>query len=125
MVSADSSLYASFPRRRLSAEEIRDAILSVSGELDVTPAQQHPFPAHTGWSFTQHSPFSAVYDHDKRSVYLMTQRLKRHPFLALFDGADPNTTTPQRLTTTAPTQALYFLNDAFVHAKSQQVAARP
>jgi len=124
MVSADSSLYASFPRRRLSAEEIRDAILSVSGELDVTPAQQHPFPAPTGWSFTQHSPFSAVYDHDKRSVYLMTQRLKRHPFLALFDGADPNTTTPQRLTTTVPTQALYFLNDAFVHAKAEQWAAR-
>lgn len=122
--SADAALYVSFPRRRLSAEEIRDAILSVSGELDPTPAQQHPFPTPTRWGYTQHSPFSAVYDHDKRSVYLMTQRLKRHPFLALFDGADPNTTTARRLTTTVPTQALFFLNDPFVHAKAEKWAAR-
>ena len=67
---------------------------------------------------------SAVYDHDKRSVYLMTQRIKRHPFLALFDGADPNATTAERSTTTVPTQALFFLNDPFVHAKAERCAAR-
>ena len=40
----------------------------------------------------------------------MTQRIKRHPFLALFDGADPNASTPGvRHTTTVPTQALFFL----------------
>ena len=65
-----------------------------------------------------------MYDHNKRSVYLMTQRLKRHPFLALFDGADPNATTAQRLATTVPTQALFFLNDPFVHAKAEQWADR-
>ena len=54
----------------------------------------------------------------------MRQRLKRHPYLALFDGADPNTTTPDRLTTTVPTQALFFLNDPFVHAKAETWAAR-
>jgi hypothetical protein len=54
----------------------------------------------------------------------MTQRLKRHPFLALFDGADPNSTTANRLTTTVPTQALFFLNDPFVHAKAENWAAR-
>ena len=95
-----------FPRRRLSAEEIRDSILAVSGELDPTPGTEHPFPSPISWGYTQHGPFSAVYDHNKRSVYLMTQRLKRHPFLALFDGADPNATTAERLGTTVPTQAL-------------------
>jgi len=119
-----SDLYTHFVRRRLSAEEIRDAILIVSGELDPSPGREHPFPTPIGWGFSQHAPFSAVYDHNKRSVYLMTQRLKRHPFLALFDGADPNATTADRLGTTVPTQALYFLNDPFVHAKAEKCAIR-
>lgn len=117
-------LYVGFVRRRLSAEEIRDSILAVSGELDPVPGREHPFPSPIGWGFSQHGPFNAVYDHNKRSVYLMTQRLKRHPFLALFDGADPNATTAERLGTTVPTQALFFLNDPFVHAKAERWAQR-
>ena len=119
-----SHLYTHFPRRRLSAEEIRDSILAVTGELDAAPGKEHPFPSPISWGFSQHGPFSAVYDHNKRSVYLMTQRLKRHPFLALFDGADPNASTADRLGTTVPTQALYFLNDPFVHAKADSWATR-
>ena len=115
---------SSFLRRRLSAEEIRDSILLVSGELDSTPGRGHPFPSPTGWGYTQHGPYSAVYDHNQRSVYLMTQRIKRHPFLTLFDGADPNASTADRRTTTVPTQALYFLNDPFIHAKSEKFAER-
>ena len=119
-----TDLYVHFSRQRLSAEEIRDAILAVSGELDPVPAQGHPFPDATTWGYSQHGPFSAVYDHNKRSVYLMTQRLKRHPFLALFDGADPNASTADRLGSTVPTQALFFLNDPFVHQKADKFAAR-
>ena len=120
----ENLLLSRFPRRRLSAEEVRDAILAVSGDLDRTPAGAHPFPAEKTWGFTQHNPFTAVYEHDRRSVYLMTQRIKRHPFLGLFDGADPNATTGSRDTTTVPTQALFFLNDPFVHKKSAKVAER-
>jgi hypothetical protein len=116
--------YAAFPRRRLSAEEIRDAILFVSGQLDREPGRGHPFPPAPGYAYTQHNPFTAVYDHDKRSIYLMVQRIKRHPFLALFDGADPNSSTGERRVTTVPTQALYFLNDPFVHAKALKFAER-
>lgn len=119
-----SDLYTHFPRRRLSAEEIRDSILAVTGELDREPGKEHPFPSPISWGFSQHGPFNAVYDHNKRSVYLMTQRLKRHPFLALFDGADPNASTADRLGTTVPTQALYFLNDPLVHAKADSWASR-
>ena len=118
------ALYTSFPRRRLGAEEIRDAILAVSGTLDRAPGMEHPFPPAPSWAFTQHAPFYALYDHDRRSVYLMVQRIKRHPFLALFDGADPNASTPLRGVTTVPTQALFFLNDPFVHAKSLKFAER-
>lgn len=119
-----TELFSPFPRRRLSAEETRDSILLVTGELDLTPGREHPFPSPTGWGYTQHGPFSAVYDHHRRSVYLMTQRLKRHPFLALFDGADPNASTAERRTTTVPTQALFFLNDPFVHANAEQLAMK-
>ena len=113
-----------FSRRRLTAEEIRDSILAISGDLDRTPATKHPFPQEQTWGYTQHAPFIAVYEHDKRSVYLMTQRIKRHPFLGLFDGADPNRSTDHRDTTTVPTQALFFLNDPFVHSKSLKLAER-
>jgi hypothetical protein len=54
----------------------------------------------------------------------MTQRIQRHPYLAIFDGADPAASTPVRTTSTTPLQALYLLNDAFVHEQSKQFAAR-
>jgi cytochrome c553 len=113
-----------FARRRLSAEEIRDAILAVSGELDRSPGGPHPFPEAKTWGFTQHNPFVAVYDHNRRSVYLMTQRIKRHPFLALFDGPDANASTGVRHSTTVPTQSLFFMNDPFIHAQANSLAMR-
>jgi hypothetical protein len=120
----ESEFLAGSTRRRLSAEEIRDAILSVTGDLDPSVGEQHPFPAPTTFGFSQHAPFSAVYGHHRRSVYLMTQRLKRHPFLTLFDGADPNASTAERASTTVPTQALFFLNDPFLHESSDHWATR-
>jgi hypothetical protein len=54
----------------------------------------------------------------------MTQRIQRHPFLALFDGADPSASTPARPTSTTPVQALYLLNDPFVHEQTKRIAAR-
>lgn len=113
---------AHFNRRRLTAEEIRDSLLMVSGSLDIDPGTSHPFPAESNWRFTQHQPFSAIYDTNKRSAFLMVQRQRRHPFLALFDGSDPNASTANRQTTTVPTQALYFINDAFFHAQASKVA---
>lgn len=124
MTASDDDLYLRHQRRRLDAEEIRDAILAVTGELDRTPGKGHPFPDPIHWGYSQHAPFSAVYDHNKRSVYLMTQRIKRHPFLALFDGSDPNASTAERTETIVPTQSLYFLNDPFVHACADAWAKR-
>jgi len=120
----NNELLASFPRRRLDAEAIRDTLLAVGGNLDLTPAGAHPFPAASTWKFTQHNPFKAVYATNRRSVYLMTQRIQRHPYLALFDGADPSTSTPARPTSTTPLQALYLLNDSLVHEQSHRVAER-
>jgi hypothetical protein len=120
----DNRLLAHFPRRRLTAEEMRDSLLTASGQLDLMPAEAHPFPAESTWTFTQHGPFNAVYETTKRSAYLMVQRQRRHPFLSLFDGADPNATTAARQTTTVPTQALYFINDPFFHAQADALAKK-
>ncbi len=123
-VDAGNDLYWRFDRRRLSAEEIRDGLLAVSGQLDRKPGEAHPIPPESAWTYTQHVPFGTFYDTDKRSVYLIQVRNRRHPFLGLFDGADPNASTPQRQTTTVPTQALYFLNDPFFHAQAEKLAGR-
>lgn len=123
-VDANNDLYWRFDRRRLSAEELRDSLLTASGQLDDKPGQAHPFPPESTWAFTQHVPFSTIFETNKRSVYLVSVRNRRHPFLGLFDGADPNATTPQRQVTTVPTQALYFLNDPFFHAQAEKLAGR-
>ena len=115
---------AGFPRRRLDAESIRDTLLALGGNLDLSPGGAHPFPPQHTWDFTQHKPFKAVYESNHRSVYLMTQRIQRHPFLAIFDGADPSTSTAARMMSTTPLQALYLLNDEFVHKQAAALAGR-
>jgi hypothetical protein len=116
--------HARFDRRRLDAESIRDALLAVAGRLDHTPPAGHPFPPIAAWNWTQHSPFKAVYASNHRSVYLMTQRIQRHPFLALFDGPDPNVSTDLRTSATVPLQALYLMNNPFVADQAAAFARR-
>ena len=123
-IDPDARLLWRFNRRRLSAEEIRDSILFVSGELDLSFGGPHPFPAEGSWAFSQHTPFYGLYPTRRRSLFLMQQRLKRHPFLALFDGADPNVSTPRRELTTVPTQSLFLMNSEFVHQQSEALADR-
>ncbi len=65
-----------------------------------------------------------VYPSNHRTVYLMTQRLQRHPFLALFDGPDTNTTTDRRESSTVPLQALFLTNNPFVHEQARGLARR-
>ena len=111
-------------RVRLDAEAIRDAMLSVAGTLDLSRPGEHPFPDIKTWGWTQHTPFKDVYASRHRSVYLMTQRIQRHPFLALFDGPDTNTTTDQRTNSTVPLQALFWMNSPLVQEQSAAFARR-
>src|SRR5262249_5519141 len=113
-----------FNRRRLQAEEIRDSILAVAGSLDRTVGGEHPFPLEPSWRYTQHTQFFAVYDTNRRSVYLMQQRLKKHPFFEVFDGADTNATTDNRAQSITPIQALFLMNSPFMHTHSDHFAVR-
>jgi hypothetical protein len=115
---------AGFTRRRLDAEAIRDSLLAIGGNLDLKAAGPHPFPPEPTWDFTQHKPFKEVYETNRRSVYLMTQRIQRHPYLAVFDGADPSASTGERMVSTTPLQALYLMNDPFLHQQARHTAER-
>ncbi len=124
-VDAANDFLWKFNRRRLSAEEIRDSILELSGELDLSSkSEPHPFPHWAKWGFTQHKPFQAVYESKRRSVYLMTQRFQRHPYIGVFDGPDNNIGTAARMTTTTPIQALFSMNSKIVHCAADGWARR-
>jgi cytochrome c553 len=93
--------------RRLEAESIRDAMLSVAGVLDVT--QQGP-------------PVSG--DTKRRSVYLLQKRNNLPAFLTTFDAPKPFTTVGRRDVTTVPSQSLTLLNDPGVARCAEQWAQR-
>ena len=120
----ENRLLGRFPRRPLDAETLRDALLATSGLLDRSPPLPHPFPAVDTWAFTIHQPFHGQYDSDRRSVYLMVQRNRRHPFLALFDAADPNQSVAVRDATITPTQSLFLMNAPLVHRAAEAFADR-
>jgi hypothetical protein len=54
----------------------------------------------------------------------MTQRLQRHPYLALFDGPDANQSTGRRPSSTVPLQALFLMNSPFVRDQAEGLADR-
>ncbi len=124
LVDPSNDWLSAYPRKRLDAEALRDTLLELGQSLDLSPAGPHPFPPQHEWKYTQHNPFKAEYATSRRSVYLMTQRIQRHSYLAIFDGADPSVSTARRLTTTTPLQSLYLLNDQLVHQQAQRFAVR-
>jgi hypothetical protein len=113
-----------YRRRQLDAEAIRDSMLAVSGDLDLTAAGAHPFPAVKTWDYSQHKPFIEVYPTNKRSVYLMTQRIQRHPYLAIFDGPDTNQSTGDRTESIVPQQALFLMNHPFIKERAKGLSRR-
>jgi hypothetical protein len=113
-----------FDRRRLDAEEIRDAILAVAGDLDTNTGGAHPFPPETSFKYTQHKQFFAVYDNRQRSVYLMQQRQRKQAWLDTFDGADPNAGTAKRSPGETSLQALAMLNSSFVDEQADVLGVR-
>ncbi len=125
-VDPANELHWRHDRRRLSAEEIRDAMLAAAGTLDRAPGGAFPLPPESEFRYTQHVQFVAPesFDTRKRTVYQIQQRLRRRRVLEVFDGADPNVTTPDRPLSTTAIQALYLMNDPFVHERAGELAGR-
>ena len=104
-------------RRRLDAECIRDAMLSVSGKLDLTAGGQ-TYPAD------RRSDYG--YDHKgtRRSVYEPVFRNRLPESLELFDFADPSTVVGSRTVSTVAPQALYLMNHPFPREQADAAAER-
>jgi hypothetical protein len=99
-------------KRRLDAEEIRDAMLAVSGDLDGRPADGSPIAKLAGTTqFLGRFGATTVYDTNKRSVYLPIVRENVPEALELFDFAEPSLVSGARDDTSVPAQGLYLLNN--------------
>ncbi|WP_202617357.1 PSD1 and planctomycete cytochrome C domain-containing protein [Roseimaritima sediminicola] len=117
--------YWRFERRRLDAEAFRDTLLAIGGTLDLARPGPHPFPEPSKWKFTAHRQFNpGSYPSNHRSIYLMVQRLHAHPFLSLFNGADPSLSTAMRDSSALPQQGLFLFNNEMVHESAAGFAQR-
>ncbi|HBE72222.1 MAG TPA: hypothetical protein DDW52_29155 [Planctomycetaceae bacterium] len=122
-IDPENRLLWKFPRQRLDAESIRDTLLVLSRQLDAQPqVDPYPIPPQKEWKYTQHHPFKDDYPTQKRSLYQMTKRLTVGSYMQTFDGPDPNACTSGRDQSVTPLQALYFVNDDFLHASAQAIA---
>ena len=109
-------------RRRLDAESLRDAMLSISGELD--PTRGGSTMTYTGRLFVPYESSALPVDPwRRRAVYLPIYRGTVLPdVLEVFDGAPPAMVTGRRASTIVPTQALFLLNSPFVLDRARAVA---
>jgi hypothetical protein len=112
--------------RRLTGEQLRDAMLAASGELDATvggpPVAIHLTAAMTGRG---RPAKSGPHDGDKRrSLYLEVRRNFAVPMLEAFDRPTPNRPCGARTVSNLPGQSLTLMNDPFVLARADALARR-
>ena len=96
-------------RQRIDAEELRDSLLAVAGDLD---------PSLYG------EPKPLTDSFRRRTIYGYVGRTKPDTMLALFDFPNPNNMSEQRTVTVGPLQRLYFLNNDFVEQEAKALAGR-
>jgi mono/diheme cytochrome c family protein len=123
-----NDLFWRFDPRRLSAEEIRDSMLAVTGRLNFQMGGPSMYPIieaevlagqsrpGAGWGNSSEA------DRSRRSLYIHLKRSLAVPLLASFDMADTDFTCPVRFATTQPTQALGMINSAFVRRQAELMA---
>jgi uncharacterized protein DUF1553/uncharacterized protein DUF1549/cytochrome c len=111
--------------RRLEAEEIRDAMLSASGELDLERPHGSPMLEFDNADIRGGKALNDILrPSNHRSVYLPILRGLVPEMLQTFDAPDPNLVVGERDVTTVAPQALFMMNNPFVIAQSDQMAAR-
>ncbi|QDT30818.1 DUF1553 domain-containing protein [Thalassoglobus polymorphus] len=104
-------------RKRLRAESIHDSLLSMSGELDPTPAGNSMRPG-------TRSEYGYKFDFGKRAVYLPVFRNRLPDLFTVFDFPDPNLSQGRRTSSTVSPQSLFLMNSEFVHIRSEETAKR-
>ena len=112
-------------RRRLPAESLRDAMLKISGTLNLSPGGSPVQGA--GTLVRSNSADDEGYDAEetvRRSLYLPIIRNELPSILTVFDFADPDLVMGKRAVTNVPAQALLMMNSPFVMDRAQQTAER-
>jgi hypothetical protein len=126
----DDHLLWRFPRRRLSAEELRDAMLAVSGRLNRQEGGASVIvPIDPALVPLMYNPKQWVVNadsrqFDRRSIYLFHKRNMRLPFLEVFDSPDTLLSCARRDQSTHAPQGLELLNGDFSNSMARALAAR-
>jgi hypothetical protein len=110
--------------RRLDADELRDAMLFVGGQLDETMGGTLLALENRAFFFDHTSIDETSYDSRRRSVYLPVVRNHLADSFTLFDYADAAVPTGDRPTSTVASQALYLLNSDFAATSAAAFARR-
>ena len=128
-VDADNKFLWRMNRRRLEAEEIRDSMLAVSGQLNSEMGGPGFYlfelekPEHSPhYEYNKFDP-EDVRSH-RRSVYRFIVRSQPDPFMTTLDCADSSQSTPRRHETQTALQALSLLNNRFTLSMAQHFATR-
>ncbi|HTA45996.1 MAG TPA: PSD1 and planctomycete cytochrome C domain-containing protein [Bryobacteraceae bacterium] len=107
-------LYWRATRKRMDAEEIRDSVLDIAGDLD----------DQIGGPSKDLTP-----DYHRRTIYGKVSRYKVDAYFQLFDFPPPNISAEKRFTTTVPLQRLFLMNSDFMQVEAEdlykRVAAEP
>jgi hypothetical protein len=118
---------AALPRKRLTGEMLRDALLTVSGQLNLKtggPGVKLPLPKEISDTLLkkQHEVNPDATEHHRRSIYTFARRNLRHPLFELFDRPDAQMSCARRNESTTAPQALMLLNSEFAQAIAAKVA---
>jgi len=119
----ENRLHWRFSPRRLEAEEIRDALLAVSGTLDPTMAGSLLQVENRAYFFDHTSKDRTKYDTRRRSVYLPIVRNHLFDVFDLFDYSEASVSNGDRATTTVAPQALFMMNSELVAQAAHDLAS--
>jgi hypothetical protein len=123
---AQSRLLWRYPPRRIEAEALRDAILSVSGKLDLTMGGPgfDLFEPNTNYVrvYTPKKEFGPA--EFRRMIYQQKPRMQLDDTFGAFDCPDAGQIAPKRNVSTTPLQALNLLNSNFVLQQAKFFAER-
>jgi hypothetical protein len=111
-------------RRRLEAEQVRDALLAVGGTLDRAVGGSLLATGDGQYVTNDQSTDQARYASARRSLYLPVIRNAMYDVFSIFDYADASAPLEQRGQSTVAHQALFFLNSPLVRGESRALAAR-
>lgn len=115
-----------FPARRLEAEGIRDAMLTVSGVLDLKMGGPGFSAFEVEMENVRHFHPKKSYGPEdwRRMIYMTKVRQERDSVFGAFDCPDASQVVPKRSRSTTPLQALNLLNSSFVMQQADQFAQR-